>query len=119
MPAARPKTQTLFHGQQDFADTKQTDHRDQKIEAVEQLGETECQAQLPGNGVEPDRGQREADHHRDNRLERRFLTHADETAKREEEHREFFCRTKLQREFRHQRRHQRDNDHGEQRTDKR
>ena len=65
MPAALPlKRQPLLHGQQDLADAEQADHGDQEVEAVEQFGEAEGQPQLAGDGVEADRGERKADHHR-------------------------------------------------------
>ena len=55
--------QALLHRQQDLADAEQPDHRDQEVEAAQQLGEAERQAQLAGDVVEPDGGEREADHH--------------------------------------------------------
>ena len=48
-----PEAQALFHRQQDLADAEQADHRDQEVEAVEQFGEAEGQAQLPGHLSRP------------------------------------------------------------------
>ena len=75
-----------------------------KSKPVQQLGEAEGQAQLAGDGVEADRGEREADHHRGDGLERRLLAHADEAAEGEEIDREVLRRPELQREPRDQRR---------------
>ena len=111
--------EALLHRQQDLADAEQPDHRDQEVEAREQFGKAERQAQLTGHVVEPDRGEREADHHGDDRLERRLLAQADEAAERQEIDAEFLGRAELQREARDQRRHQRDDDHREQRADER
>ena len=90
-----------------------------KSNPVKQLGESEGQPQLAGDAVEADRGERKADHHGGQRLERRLLAHADEAAEGEEIDAELLRRPELQREFGDQRRHQRDHDHGEQRADER
>ena len=90
-----------------------------KSKPLQQFGEAEGQAQLAGDAVHADGGEREADHHRRDGLERRLLAHADEAAERQEVDREVFRRAELQRELRDQRREQRDHDHGEQRADER
>ena len=111
------EAQALFHREQNFADAEQADHRDQEVETVEHLLEAEGQAQLPGHLIEADRAEREAEHHRGDSLERRLLAQADEAAESEEIDREYFRRPEPQREIRDQRRHQRDDDDGEQRAD--
>ena len=116
---AAAEAQAFFHGQQDLADAEQADDGDQEIEAVQQFREAERQPQLSGNGIESDRGERKADHHRRDRLERRLLAQADEAAERQKIDREFLRGTELQREARDQRRDQRDHDDGEQRADER
>jgi hypothetical protein len=111
------EAQALLHGEQDLADAEQADDGDEEIEAVQQLGKSERQAQLPGDVVEPDGSKGESDHHRRDGLERRLFAHADEAAEGEEVDGEFFRRPELQREPCHQRRHQGDDDDGEQGAD--
>ena len=94
--------EALLHGEQDLADAEQADHRDQEVEAAQQLVGAEGQAQLPGHAVQPDRRQREAQHHRAQDLGRRLLAHADEAAEGQEVDREEFRRPELQRELRDQ-----------------
>ena len=100
--------QALLHRQQDLADAEEADHRDQEVEAPHQLGKAEGQPQLAGDGVHADRGEREAQHHRRERLERRALAHADEAAERQQMDREEFRRPELERELGDQRREERD-----------
>jgi len=96
--------QAVFHRQQDLTDAEQADHRYQAVEALGQLGEAVGHAQLPGDGVHADGGEREAEHHRGDRLSERLAAHADEAAEGEQLYGEEFGRPELERELREQRR---------------
>ena len=111
--------QPLLHGQQNLADAEQADHRDQEIEAAQQFVGAKGHAQGAGDGVEPDGGEREAEHHRGDGLGRMALAEADEAAKGEQLHREEFGWPEPQREPRHQRRQKRDDDDRNQGADER
>ena len=87
--------QPLLDGEQDLADAEEADHRDQEVEALQQLHVAEGEAQLPGHGVDADRGEREAQHHRRDGLEGRALGHADEGAEGEQVDREELRRPEL------------------------
>ena len=89
--------QTLFHRQQNLADAEKPDHRDQKIEALEQIRHAIGHAQLAGDRVHADRRQRKAQHHRGKGLGRCFLAHAHEAAEGEQLHRKEFRWTEFQR----------------------
>ncbi len=91
--------QAFLHRQQDLADAEQADHRDQEVEAAHQLGDAEGQAQLAGDGVHADRGQREAERHRGEDLEGRALAHADEAAEGQQVDREELGRAEPEREL--------------------
>src|SRR5690349_18811592 len=111
------ETQSFFHGEQDFTDTEQTDDRDQEIEAIEHLLDAECEAELAGHLVKADGAKPETDHHRSHGLERRFLAQSDETAESQEIDRENLWRPETERKTGDQWRHQRDDNHREQRAD--
>ncbi len=101
------EAQALFHGQQDLADAEQADDGDQEVEAAEQVSvKPKVKRNWPVTLIEADGAEREADHHRGDGLERRFLAHADEAAEGEEVDREVLRRPESQREARHQRRDQ-------------
>src|SRR3546814_5182726 len=68
-----PEREALLHGQQDLADAEQADDRDEKVEAAQQLVPAEGHAELARRWILPDGSQREAEHHRRNRLHGRFL----------------------------------------------
>ena len=109
--------QALFQRQQDFADAEEADHRDQEIEAVEQLGMAECEAKRPGDRIGAHRRHCEPEHHRSDGLERRFLAHADECAEGKQVDREKLRRPEFERKFGYHRRKEGDHDHRHQRSD--
>jgi hypothetical protein len=111
--------QAFLHRQQDLADAEQADHGDQEVEAAHQVGDAEGQAQLAGDGVHADGGQREADGHGRQDLERRALAHADEAAEGEQVDGEELGRAELQRELGHQRRQEGDHQHRDEGADER
>ena len=87
--------QALLHREQDLAQAEEADHRDQEVEALQQRAAAEGHAQRAGHRVEADRGEREAQHHRRDRLHRRLAAHADEAAERQELDREVLGRPEL------------------------
>jgi hypothetical protein len=62
--AWRRGSEPFLEREQDLADAEQADHRDQEVEAGEQVRRAEGEAQRAGDGVGADRGEREAEHHR-------------------------------------------------------
>src|SRR5215469_1500565 len=74
------ETQALFHGEQNFADAEKPDDRDEEVETVEHLLNAEREPQLAGHLVKADGTKPEAQHHRGDSLEGRFLAQPYETA---------------------------------------
>src|SRR5262249_17816994 len=72
--------QSFLDREQNFRDTKQSDHCDKEIKTVEKFGKSKGQPQLSGHRVQPNGSQSEADHHRANGLERRLLAHSNKAA---------------------------------------
>ena len=66
---------------------------------------------LAGDAVEADRGEREAERHRRQHLERQFLAHADETAEGQQIDREELRRPEPERELRDDRREEGEQQH--------
>ena len=92
--------QPLFHRQQDLADAEQADHRDEEVDAAQQLGRAERHAQLAGHRVHADAGEQQAERHRDDGLVLGFAAEADEGAEGQQIDREEFRRPELQRKGR-------------------
>ncbi len=61
--------------------TEQSDDHNQEVDAPEQFGPAEGQAQLAADGIHADRGQTKTEHQGDDGLER-ILTRADEAGRR-------------------------------------
>src|SRR5262249_33791641 len=112
------ETQTFFHREENFTDTKQTNDRNQKVEPVQHLFNAKRQSQLSGDLIETNSAEREAKHHRGHGFERRFLALADENAESQEIDRKNLCGAEAQREVGDEWCDQGDHDHGEQRADK-
>ena len=85
-----------------------------KLKPLEQLDRAEGHAQLAGDRIQPDRRQREAQHHGADDLGRRLLAHADEAAEGQELDGEELGRPELQREAGEVAGQEGDHQHGEQ-----
>ena len=114
-----PQRQTLLHGQQDFADPEQADHRDQEVDAAQQLAGAEGHAQLAGHRIHADAGQQQPERHRDQGLVLLLAPEADEGAEGQQIDREEFRRPEFERERGDQRRQEGDQQHRDQRADER
>src|SRR5262245_54262623 len=120
IPAEPPlKASPFLDREQNFPDTKQSDHCDKEIKTVEQFGKSKGQPQLSGHRVQPNGSQSEADHHRANGLERRLLAHSNKAAESKKIDAEFLWGSELQREFGDEGREQRDQDDRKQCTNER
>jgi hypothetical protein len=111
--------EALFQREQDLADAEQPDDRHQEVEPAQQVRGAERQAQGSGHRVEPDGGQREAGHHRRQRLERGLLAHADEGAESEQVDGEELRRPEFEREIGDDRREERYDQHRDEGADER
>src|SRR5712671_4102911 len=109
--------EAFFHRQQDFADAEETDDRDEKVDAAEQLAPAEGHSQLGGNRVHADACEQQAERHRDDRLVLFLPSQPHERAERQQIDREEFRRPELQRKRRDAGRKERDQQHRYQRAD--
>ncbi len=80
--------QALLHRQQDFADSEQAEHGDQKLMPRNRSLEPEGHAQLAGHRIHADAGEQQAERHRDDGLVFFLAAEADERAEGQEIDRE-------------------------------
>src|SRR5690606_22321511 len=73
------KLQATFHRREDLSDTEEANDRNQEVEAVQEVIEAERHAELAGDAIHADGGEREAESHGREGLPGTPAPHADET----------------------------------------
>ncbi|MGY3421558.1 hypothetical protein ACVWZW_002033 [Bradyrhizobium sp. F1.13.4] len=91
----------LFDGHEQLADAEQAHHRDDEVDALDQLVDTHREAHAAGDGVDADSRDRKADRQRDDGLDRRRPAHADEAGEGQEIDRKIFRRPEGECDLRH------------------
>lgn len=84
------ETKPLLRRQQQFTDPEQAHHCDQERDTLDKFRYFECQAQIAGDRVHTYGSKGEANHHGNERLERRLRAHGYETGESQKINSEIF-----------------------------